>query len=145
MMISAISIAPWWCFACLFCGGAPDWPESGVATREWVEEALEWKLERGAGDCEEFMPAIDAWTLEWIANSSEVRAEISTKDWPAFTAEPLLQGALIQILALEQLQGLDDNEGRVLRKLKKYARRSDGVWDETLKLVFKENNKLQDR
>lgn len=142
-MFSAISMAPWWCFACFICGGAPDWPENGVATRDWVQEALEWRLDRGSGACEALMPAIDAWTLEWIANSDEMRVDIKTVDWPVFTAEPMLQGALIQIIALEQLQYLEFNNKRVLRKLKRYARRSDGGISEELKLVFQENKKLQ--
>ena len=143
-MFSAISVTPWWCFACFICGGAPDWPENGLATREWVEDALEWRLDRGIGSCEEFMPAIDARTLEWIANSDEVRVEINTEEWPVFTAEPMFQGTLIQIMALEQLQGRDFKEGRVLRKLKRYARRSEGGFSKELKLLFKENKKLQD-
>ena len=69
MVLLANSIAPWWCFACVVCGGAPDWPDQGVATRDWVVEALEWRLDRGLGDCEEYMPAIDAWTLEWSTTS----------------------------------------------------------------------------
>ncbi len=142
-MFSAISMAPWWCFACFICGGAPDWPENGVATRDWVEEALEWRLDRGSGACEALMPAIDAWTLEWIANSDEMRVDINTVDWPVFTADPMLQGALIQIIALEQLQYLEFNNKRVLRKLKRYARRSDGGISEELQLVFQENKKLQ--
>jgi len=142
-MFSAISMAPWWCFACFICGGAPDWPENGVATRNWVEEALEWRLDRGSGACEALMPAIDAWTLEWIANSDEMRVDINTVDWPVFTADPMLQGALIQIIALEQLQYLEFNNKRVLRKLKRYARRSDGGISEELQLVFQENKKLQ--
>ena len=142
-MFSAISMAPWWCFACFICGGAPDWPENGVATRDWVQGALEWRLDRGSGACEALMPAIDAWTLEWIANSDEMRVDIKTVDWPVFTAEPMLQGALIQIIALEQLQYLEFNNKRVLRKLKRYARRSDGGISEELKLVFQENKKLQ--
>ena len=143
MMFSAIPVTPWWCFACLVCGGAPDWPENGLATREWVEDALEWRLDRGAGACEEYMPAIDAWTLEWIAESDEIRVEINTEEWPVFTSEPMLQGTLIQIMALEQLQGLDFNDERILRKLKRVARRSEGGISEELELVFKENKNLQ--
>ena len=143
MIFSTIPVTPWWCFACFICGGAPDWPENGLATREWVEDALEWRLDRGIGSCEEFMPAIDAWTLEWIANSDEVRVEINTEEWPVFTAEPMFQGTLIQIMALEQLQGLDFKEGRVLRKLKRYARRTEGGFTKELKLLFQENKKLQ--
>jgi hypothetical protein len=89
------------------------------------------------------MPAIDAWTLEWIASSDEIRVEIDTEAWPVFTSEPMLQGTLIQIMALEQLQGVEFNEVRILRKLKRYARKSKGGISEELELVFKENKNLQ--
>jgi hypothetical protein len=55
----------------------------------------------------------------------------------------MLQGTLIQIMALEQLQGLDFNDERILRKLKRVARRSEGGISEELALVFKENKNLQ--
>ena len=90
------------------------------------------------------MPAIDAWTLEWIAESDEIRVEIDTEEWPVFTSEPLLQGTLIQIMALEQLKGLDYDDGRILRKLKRVARRSEGGISDELKLVFNENKNLQE-
>jgi hypothetical protein len=143
MVLLANSIAPWWCFACMVCGGAPDWPDQGVATRDWVVEALEWRLDRGIGDCEEYMPAIDAWTLEWIGNSTEIRVEIVTENWPVFTYEPLLQGPLIQIIALESLNGNEFNKKKTLRKLKKFARRSDEIWDEELIQKFKETKEIK--
>lgn len=143
MVLFANSIAPWWCFACMVCGGAPDWPDQGVATRDWVVEALEWRLDRGLGDCEEYMPAIDAWTLEWIGNSTEIRVEIVTENWPVFTYEPLLQGPLIQIIALESLNGNEFNKKKTLRKLKKFARRSDEIWDEELIQKFKETKEIK--
>ena len=143
MVILANYIAPWWCFACMVCGGAPDWPDEGVATRDWVVEALEWRLDRGLGDCEEYMPAIDAWTLEWIGNSTEIRVEIVTENWPVFTYEPLLQGPLIQIIALESLNGNEFNKKKTLRKLKKFARRSDEIWDEELIQKFKETKEIK--
>jgi len=127
----------------MVCGGAPDWPDEGVATRDWVVEALEWRLDRGLGDCEEYMPAIDAWTLEWIGNSTEIRVEIVTENWPVFTYEPLLQGPLIQIIALESLNGNEFNKKKTLRKLKKFARRSDEIWDEELIQKFKETKEIK--
>jgi hypothetical protein len=133
---------PWWCFACLICSGAPDWPEEGVANREWVVEAIEWRLDKGADGCTESTPAIDAWTLEWIANSDEVRVEIETDEWPVFTAEQRLQGTLIQILALESLIGREHNPLRCLKTLKKYAKRSGEVWNEELEKIFEENSEL---
>ena len=142
-MFLSNSISPWWCFACMVCGGAPDWPEDGVATKDWVIEALEWRLDRGVEDCDAYMPAIDAWTLEWIANSSEVRVEIDTDKWPVFTYEPLLQGPLIQIIALELLNGKAFNENKAFRKLKKVAKKSDGMWNDALKQKFQETKDIQ--
>ena len=133
---------PWWCFACLLCGGAPDWPENGEATREWVIDAIEWRLQKGADGCEEYTPAIDAWSLEWIANSDEIIVEIETEQWPVFVAEPRLQGTLIQILALEKLNMVDHNPKRCLNTLKKYAKRSGEIWDEELEKTFDENFEL---
>jgi hypothetical protein len=143
MLFLANSISPWWCFACIICGGAPDWPNDGVATKDWVVEALEWRLDRGVGDCVDYMPAIDAWTLEWIANSSDIRVEIETEKWPVFTHESLLQGPLIQIIALEALHGMEFNKNRTLRKLKRFARKSDEIWNEELKQKFQETKDIQ--
>ncbi|HHZ81934.1 MAG TPA: hypothetical protein EYN28_07730 [Flavobacteriales bacterium] len=142
MIFSATSLVPWWCFVCIICGSVPEWPEGGVANRDWVVEALEWRLDRGVGRCKDVMPVIDAWTLEWIANSSEIRVEIQTEKWPVFTAEPKLQGPLIQIMALEELKGRDYNAERILRKLRRFARKSDGVWSEELKEKFEETKNL---
>ena len=87
-------------------------------------------------------PAIDAWTLEWISTSDDVRVDVETDDWPVFTAAPRLQGTLIQIIALEQLNGIDHNPKRCLKTLKKYDKRSGDVWDEELEKVFEENELL---
>ncbi|MAO46763.1 MAG: hypothetical protein CL823_06390 [Crocinitomicaceae bacterium] len=133
---------PWWCFACLLCGGAPDWPQDGVANREWVVDAIEWRLQRGPDGCTDQTPAIDAWTLEWIANSPEVRVDIVTEDWPVFTEKQRLQGTLIQIMALEQLNGVEHNPKRCLKTLNKYAKRSGKVWDKELEKAFELNKEI---
>ena len=129
-------------FACLLCGGAPDWPENGVANEEWVMNAIEWRLEKGADGCPEIAPAIDAWSLEWIANSENIVVEIETDDWPVFVAEPQLQGTLIQILALEKLNDMEHNPKKCLKALRKYAKRSGDIWDEELDEIFDKNIEL---
>jgi hypothetical protein len=131
-----------WCFGCLFCFGIPDWPENGVANREWVIESIEWRLKKGPDACTDNTPAIDAWTLEWISNYEELRVNIETAEWPVFEAEQKLQGTLIQIIALEQLYGKEHNPKKCLKTLKKYAKKSDALWDENLKEVFEENAEL---
>jgi hypothetical protein len=69
--------------------------------------------------------------------------EIETEKWPVFTHEPLLQGPLIQIIALESLHSEAFNEHKVLRKLKKFARKSDGIWNDALKQKFQETKDIQ--
>ena len=133
---------PWWCFACLICWGIPDWPENGEANRDWVIESIEWRLSKGPDGCTEYTPAIDAWTLEWISKSEEVNVNVITADWPVFEAEQKLQGTLIQILALEQLYGKEHNPEKCLKTLRKYAKKSDKIWDDELKEIFDENAEL---
>lgn len=133
---------PWWCIACILCSGAPDWPEGAVANAQWVEDAIEWRFDKGVGGCAEVTPAIDALTLEWIANSPEVIVDIETAEWPVFIEETQLQGALIQSLALDILKNGEVDKVKALKRLKKYAKRSEGIWDEKTKKVFKENQEL---
>lgn len=133
---------PWWCIACILCGGAPDWPEGAVANAEWVEEAIEWRFDKGVDGCTDITEAIDALTLEWIANSQDVKVDIETAKWPVFTEEPKLQGALIQSLALDVLKKGEVNEEKALKRLRKYAKRSGRVWDDQTKEVFERNQEL---
>lgn len=134
--------SPWWCFACLFCWGVPDWPDNGEANKEWVIESIEWRLTKGPEACTDHTPAIDAWTLEWIAKSDEVRVDVVTANWPVFEAEQKLQGTLIQILALEQLYSKEHNPEKCLKTLRKYAQKSVEMWDDKLEGVFEENAEL---
>jgi len=132
----------WFCIACLVCGSFPDWPEDGVANKEWVIEAIEWRLERGANNCTDITQAIDALSLEWIANTSDVKVEIETEDWPVFTFEPALQGTLIQIMALESLLEHKSSDIKILKKLRRYTRISDDLMTDELESIFKENLEL---
>lgn len=133
---------PWWCIACILCGSAPDWPDNAVANAAWVEDAIEWRLDKGIDGCDEITPAIDALTLEWVANSPDVIVDIETEIWPVFTEEPELQGPLIQSLALDILKKGEVDENKALKRLKKFAKRSGGVWDKETKEVFKRNQDL---
>lgn len=133
---------PWWCIACLLCGGAPDWPEVAVANAAWVEEAIEWRFDRGVEGCDDITPAIDALTLEWIANSPDVIVDIQTDEWPVFIEETNLQGALIQSLALDILKNGEVDKQKALKRLRKFAKRSDGIWDKETKELFKTNKDL---
>tara|TARA_B110000467_G_C18175120_1_gene397416 strand:+ start:130 stop:576 length:447 start_codon:yes stop_codon:yes gene_type:complete len=132
----------WFCIACLVCGSFPDWPEDGIANKDWVIEAIEWRLDRGANNCTDITQAIDALSLEWIANTSDVRVEIETENWPVFTFEPALQGTLIQIIALELLLEHKSSDVKILKKLRRYTRRSEDLMTDELKMVFEENLEL---
>ena len=132
----------WFCIACLVCGSFPDWPEDGIANKDWVIEAIEWRLDRGANSCTDITQAVDALSLEWIANTPDIKVEIETENWPVFTFEPALQGTLIQIIALELLLEHKSSDVKTLKKLRRYTRRSEDLMTDELKMVFEENLEL---
>jgi len=132
----------WFCIACLLCGSFPDWPEDGIANKDWVIEAIEWRLDRGANSCTDITQAVDALSLEWIANTPDIKVEIETENWPVFTFEPALQGTLIQIIALELLLEHKSSDVKILKKLRRYTRRSEDLMTDELKMVFEENLEL---
>ena len=132
----------WFCIACLLCGSFPDWPEDGIANKDWVIEAIEWRLDRGANSCTDITQAVDALSLEWIANTPDIKVEIETENWPIFTFEPALQGTLIQIMALESLLEHKSSDIKILKKLRRYTRRSEDLMTDELKMVFEENLEL---
>lgn len=109
---------------CCGCWGMPDWPADGLASEEWVEEALEWRLKQGVEDCDQEMLALDALSLEWIANSPEIRVEIRTEDWPFLILAPQLTAPLIQLHAWYMIRGEQVEERDVYRTMKRMARRS---------------------
>ena len=132
----------WFCIACLVCGSFPDWPEDGIANKDWVIEAIEWRLDKGANSCTDITQAVDALSLEWIANTPDIKVEIETENWPVFTFEPALQGTLIQIIALELLLEHKSSDVKLLKKLRRYTRRSEDLMTDELKMVFEENLEL---
>ena len=68
----------------------PEWPAEGVADADWVEQALEWRLSKGVDDCGQEMLALDALSLEWVANSTEIQVNIETQNWPFLAVSPEL-------------------------------------------------------
>tara|TARA_B110000444_G_scaffold27410_1_gene22622 strand:+ start:656 stop:1069 length:414 start_codon:yes stop_codon:yes gene_type:complete len=124
------------------CGSFPDWPEDGIANKDWVIEAIEWRLDKGANSCTDITQAVDALSLEWIANTPDIKVEIETENWPVFTFEPALQGTLIQIIALELLLEHKSSDVKLLKKLRRYTRRSEDLMTDELKMVFEENLEL---
>ena len=67
---------------CWMCWGAPEWPAEGQADRDWVIEAIQWRMHHGIYGCEEVMLGLDALTLEWIAETTEFTIEINRSEWP---------------------------------------------------------------
>jgi len=86
-------------------------------------------------DCQEILPALDAWTLEWLSQSETVHVALTTSDWPFLAYAPELQTVLIQRLALEQLRFKRSSHHQVVRDVRAVARRSD-VWDDALRRAF---------
>jgi hypothetical protein len=127
-------------FACLLCWGAPDWPAKGEANRDWVIEALEWRMRRGIEDCDEIATALDAMTLEWISQAVEFTVDIDQLDWPFLEKAPELLYPLIQSEALSLLtQKVDLNRRRetTVRRVRKIARRTKGIPMHSIRSDFK--------
>lgn len=129
---------PWgpWCWSCWTCSGAPDWPARGEANPRWVRSAIEWRMTVGLEDCPDLVPALDAWTLEWVSNSPNIHVSLDTEDWPFLAYAPELQSVLIQRLALDQLQFKESSHLEVVKDVRFVARRSDELWDDALKRAF---------
>ena len=115
------------CLFCWGCQGVPDWPESGVANADWVQDAIAWRLQTGLDACGETGRAIDALTLEWIAASPAVRVEITTNEWPVLRHYPELKTPLIQALAWRELQEMKYEKEVLVRLLRKVVRKTDGL------------------
>ena len=115
------------CLLCWGCSNAPAWPDEGVADAQWVESALAWRLNTGLDACGETAKAIDALTLEWIAQSPEMLVRISTQEWPVLLHYPELKTPLIQALAWGQLHGVEWKKEALERVLRKVARKSTAL------------------
>jgi len=114
-------------FWCWFCGGSPEWPVDGNVDAHWVEEAIEWRLKTGVDCCGETGKAVDALTLEWIANSEDVVIRVQTEKWPFLRYYEELKTPLIQGMALAQLRAEPMEEEAILSMLRKVVRRSDAL------------------
>jgi hypothetical protein len=125
-----------WCWTCWTCADAPDWPARGEANAKWVRAALEWRMKVGLEDCPEIVPALDAWTLEWLSESDRIHVSLRTEEWPFLMYAPELQSVLVQRLALDQLNFRSSTNLEVLRDVRAVARRSSEVWDDALKRAF---------
>ena len=127
-------------FACLLCWTAPDWPSNGEANRDWVIEALQWRMRTGMDDCDDIAMALDAMTLEWISEAKDIHVDIDQRDWPFLEKMPELLPSLIQAEALGLLLGSVGPEMRremTVRRVRKVARRSRGTPMHAVRPEFK--------
>ena len=125
-----------WCWTCWTCNDAPDWPVRGEANAKWVRSAIEWRMNVGLEDCQEVLPALDAWTLAWLSESEDIHVAIDTKDYPFLAYAPELQSVLVQRLALDQLNFDTSSELAIVRDVRKVARRTPSLWDDALGRAF---------
>ncbi|MFZ9055324.1 MAG: hypothetical protein ACO2ZL_05900 [Flavobacteriales bacterium] len=114
-------------FCCWFCGASPEWPVDGNVDARWVEEAIEWRMRTGLDCCGESGRAVDALTLEWIANSTDVVIRIESEKWPILRYYEELKTPLIQAMALAQLRSEPLDDVALLSMLRKVVRRSDAL------------------
>ncbi len=136
MHVAALLLWGPWCWTCWTCAGAPDWPAQGEAHARWVREAIEWRMNIGLNDCSDIVPALDAWTLEWLSESDQIHVEVNTADWPFLAYAPELQSVLVQRLACDQLSFQTSTQADIVRDLRFVAKRSEGLWDDALKRAF---------
>ncbi len=132
-----------WAAVCCGCAGLPDWPAEGEPTMPWVREAVEWRLKRGLDDCGEAVPAVDAWTLAWLAGAPDVHVDIRTAEWPFLAVAPTLLPVLAQSLTLSALDGSDtrslsaEDRREAVRRVERVARRTSGFMTPELRRAFR--------
>lgn len=136
MHVAALFLLGPWCWTCWTCANAPDWPARGEAHARWVRAAIEWRMKVGLNDCPDIVPALDAWTLEWLSESEEIHVDVQTADWPFLAYAPELQSVLVQRLAYDQLSFRTSTQTDIVRDVRLVAKRSDGIWDDALKRAF---------
>ena len=136
MHVAALLLWGPWCWTCWTCAGAPDWPAQGEAHARWVREAIAWRMNIGLNDCADIVPALDAWTLEWLSESDQIHVEVNTADWPFLAYAPELQSVLVQRLAYDQLSFQTSTQADIVRDIGFVAKRSEALWDDALKRAF---------
>ena len=125
-----------WCWACMTCSGAPEWPAQGQVYEAWVREAIAWRMHVGLDGCPDVVPALDAWTLEWLSQSEAIHVDVNTADWPFLAYAPELQTVLVQRLALVELTNAPSRQVDVVKDVRRVARRSEGLWNAALGRAF---------
>ena len=90
----------------------------------------------GLNDCPDIVPALDAWTLEWLSQSKDIHVDVEKAEWPFLAYAPELQSVLVQRLAWDDLSFKKTSDEEVVRDVRAVAKRSDAVWDDALKRAF---------
>jgi hypothetical protein len=85
------------------------------------------------------MAAIDAWTLEWIADSDEVHVVLDRSDWSFLNAHPDLLSILIQSEALQLMEAGSSDAVASVRRVRSVVRRSQGYVDGTSRRALRES------
>jgi hypothetical protein len=118
---------------CWFCMGAPAWPADGTPNRDWVQQAIEWRVRYGLHDCQDVIPALDAMTLEWISESSELSIEINQDDWSFLLQSPELLSPLIQVEAMLLMQGHALEPKQIMQHIRRIGRKTNGISHRSLR------------
>lgn len=101
-----------------------------------MREAIAWRMQVGLDDCPEVLPALDAWTLEWLSQSEEIHVDVKKADWPFLAYAPELQTVLVQRLALVELTNGPSRQVDVVKDVRRVAKRSEGLWNAVLGRAF---------
>lgn len=112
---------------CWGCAGAPEIPVDQQVDEDWVKAAIEWRLNTGSDRCGEVGKAVDALSLEWIAQSTEVVIRLNTEEWQFLRVYEEFKFPMIQILALAQLNDSPMDNQEIRKKIRKVIRRTKGV------------------
>ena len=114
-------MASWWLVIGLVCGcgGHPDWPDPDAVDAAWVEEALAWRARANVRNCPDVAEAVDALTLGWIAQSTEVVVRIEQENWAVLDGRSDWVKPLVQQCAFDQLSGQITHPMRTTRRLRR--------------------------
>lgn len=125
-------MAAFWLMAGLVCGcgGHPEWPRGEAVDRAWVEEALAWRVRANVRNCPDVAEAVDALTLEWIAQSEDVVVRVQQADWPVLAGRSEWVKPLVQILAQQSLTSSELSAVRTTHLLRRQVRLTHPLYPE---------------
>lgn len=112
---------------CCGCAGAPEIPVDQKVDGDWVKAAIEWRLNTGTDRCGEVGKAVDALSLEWIAQSTEVVIRLDTDEWQFLRVYEEFKFPMIQLLAFAHLNETPMDQEEIRKKMRKVIRRTKSV------------------